>query len=58
MIMLRNITPKNIFVSKNNRLKLIDFGYSKQVSFIGCNNSQKYGDIIYTAPEILKGANN
>jgi len=51
-IIFRDLKPENIIVSRNQaRLKLVDFGFAKQIkngrTFTSC------GSPGYTAPEIL-----
>ena len=58
----RDLKLENILLSKNNLIKLIDFGYAiKQQDIINNSSSINYllitkcGSINYCAPEILKG---
>ena len=51
----RDLTPENIFINENNKIKIGDFGVSKQL-----NTNNKYaktdtGKEHYKAPEIIKG---
>ena len=51
----RDLKPENIFINKDNKIKIGDFGISKQL-----NINQKYafsaiGTNYYMAPEIIKG---
>ena len=51
----RDLTPDNIFINENNKIKIGDFGVSKQL-----NTKNKYaktdtGKEHYKAPEIIKG---
>ena len=49
----RDLKPKNIFITKNNKVKIINFGISKKL-----DNKYKYnliGTNNYMAPEMLKG---
>ena len=53
-IIHRDLTPENIFINKNNKIKIGDFGVSKQL-----NTNNKYaetdtGKEHYKAPEIIK----
>ena len=49
----RDINPTNIMLTKNNDIRLIDFGFATQQHSI---NTAKYvGDPNYTAPEVFEG---
>ena len=53
-IIHRDLTPENIFINQNNKIKIGDFGVSKQL-----NTNNKYaktdtGKEHYKAPEIIK----
>ena len=50
----RDLKPENIFISKEHKIKIGDFGISKQL--IGTNHANtKTGTSNYMAPEILNG---
>ena len=50
----RDLKPSNIFISKDNKMKIGDFGISKQL--IGTKHANtKTGTSNYMAQEILKG---
>ena len=50
-IIHRDIKPENILISENNKLKLCDFGWAKEVSVE--NRSTFCGTFEYMAPEIV-----
>ncbi len=57
LIIYRDLKPENILIDyTTGHLKLIDFGFAKQLSRFQGNNrtNTKCGTPIYTAPEILK----
>lgn len=49
-----DIKPENIFIDKNNIIKIGDFGWSKEL-ISGESNRTFCGTYEYMAPEILKG---
>lgn len=53
-ILHRDIKTQNIFVTKNNILKLGDFGISKQLEATKFTNTLK-GTPYYMAPEVCAG---
>ena len=50
----RDLKPENILINKDNKIKIGDFGFSKQL-----NMNEKYavGTNYYMAPEIIKENN-
>ena len=56
-IIHRDIKPVNIFLMKDETVKLGDFGLSKQLSEYALfrTSTKNIGTLIYTAPEIIKG---
>ena len=53
-IIHRDLKPDNIFINKNNKLKIGDFGISIKLNDTRYATS-KVGTYIYMAPEIIKG---
>ena len=53
-IIHRDLKPDNIFINKNNKLKIGDFGISIKLNDTRYTTS-KVGTYIYMAPEIIKG---
>lgn len=49
-----DLKPENIFLDKNNIVKIGDFGWSWEL-ISGENNKTFCGTYEYMAPEILKG---
>ena len=54
-IIHRDLTPENIFIDKNNNIKIGDFGVSKILTTLNKYTQSQIGKIKYLAPEILKG---
>jgi len=54
-IIYSNLTPDNIFIDKNNKIKIGDFGISKISTILNKYTKTKVGKDNYAAPEILKG---
>ena len=54
-IIHRDLTPDNIFIDKNNKIKIGDFGISKISTILNKYTKTKVGKDNYAAPEILKG---
>ena len=55
-IIHRDLKPDNIFMNKNNEIKIGDFGISKELNFYKTytKTNKKIGTIYYAAPEILE----
>ena len=53
-IIHRDLTPDNIFIGKNNKIKIGDFGISKKLN-TNNNYTKSIGKIDYMAPEIING---
>ena len=54
-IIHRDLTPDNIFIDKNNKIKIGDFGVSKILTTLNKYTKSQIGKTYYLAPEILKG---
>ena len=53
-IIHRDLKPENLFLTKDNRIKIGDFGISKQLTTINQYANSMVGTSNYMAPEILK----
>ena len=53
-IIHRDLTPDNIFIGKNNKIKIGDFGVSKELK-TNNNYTKSIGKIDYMAPKIING---
>ena len=51
----RDLKPENLFISKDNRIKIGDFGISKQLDFNNKYAKTSIGTNNYMAPEVVKG---
>ena len=51
----RGLTPENIFIDQNNKIKIGDFGVSKQLSTNTKYAKTDTGKLYYKAPEVIKG---
>ena len=54
-IMHRDLTPDNIFIDDNNKIKIGDFGISKTITTYNKYANTRIGKSHYLAPEIDKG---
>ena len=56
-ILYRDLKPENIMISMEHKghIKLIDFGFAKQLSGLHDRTRTKCGSPAYIAPEIIKG---
>lgn len=56
--MHRDLKPQNIMLTKESRVKLIDFGQSKKMSFQNIHKEKQTLEVStlwYKAPELLLG---
>ena len=53
----RDLTPDNVYLTRNNRVKVLDFGIAKMVNEIGFNTNKDIvmGSILYMSPEQVQG---
>ena len=53
----RDLKPENLFISKDNKIKIGDFGISKQLDFNNKYAKTSIGTNNYMSPEVIKGEN-
>jgi len=51
----RDLKPENLFLTRNLKIKIGDFGISKQLNNVNENAKTQIGTLSYMAPEIIKG---
>jgi serine/threonine-protein kinase len=53
----RDLTPDNVYLTRNNRVKVLDFGIAKMLNEIGFNTNKDIvmGSILYMSPEQVQG---
>jgi serine/threonine protein kinase len=53
----RDLTPDNVFLTRNNRVKVLDFGIAKMLNEIGFSTNKDIvmGSILYMSPEQVQG---
>ena len=56
-IIYRDLKPENIVLSKHNdgHMKLVDFGFAKQMKSQNQRTTTNCGTPVYIAPEVLRG---
>ena len=54
-IIHRDLTPENIFIDKNYKINIGDFGVSKITTTLNKYTKSQIGKTYYMAPEIVKG---
>jgi NIMA (never in mitosis gene a)-related kinase len=52
-IIHRDIKPANILITKDNKIKLVDFGFSKQIEHTLKSAHSESGTMIYMSPEMF-----
>jgi len=53
----RDLTPDNVYLTRNNRVKVLDFGIAKMLNEIGFSTHKDVvvGSILYMSPEQVQG---
>ena len=51
----RDLKPENLFLTRNLKIKIGDFGISKQLNNVNEYAKNQIGTLSYMAPEIIKG---
>ncbi|HYQ02878.1 MAG TPA: serine/threonine-protein kinase [Polyangiaceae bacterium] len=53
----RDLTPDNVYLTRNNRVKVLDFGIAKMLNEIGFSTNKDIvmGSILYMSPEQVQG---
>ena len=58
-IVHRDLKPQNIFITKANEIKILDFGLSKLIDFTSITNTgDMIGSPVYMSPEQIKDSKN
>jgi protein kinase A len=56
-IIYRDLKPENVMIDKTGHIKMIDFGFAKQLSkATNFRTSTNCGTLGYNAPELISGA--
>lgn len=57
-VIYRDLKPENIVLSMHDRghIKLVDFGFAKQMKSLNQKSMTNCGTPVYIAPEILRGS--